>query len=1349
MLYFRGAVMRAAGGGHRARLDFAKIADGLRRSRESWLLMLFPAGRIRSGTFYIGDATGKAGDSFSIPLDGSKPGLTDFGGDFKGDDLALWAAGTQQSLIDAARDAANWLGMETGPASTRRSRSAPPPPPPETEKPKANGPTSDHAVAMWAGTVPLAGTQAARYLVETRGVPAEALAGLDGVARYHPAYRSSAVAKAAGPALVVAATDLGGRVQAIQAIRLTATGRKAAGMSKLSSGPQGGAAVRLQGIGAPILIDGSEKGIVAWAATGRPVLIALGSIGKIAGQVPDETDVTVSRDHDKKPEQIAAFDSVCAALDARGCVVSIATPPTYADMGKVDWDDVALREGIAAVATYISAAEPWVAPDEQPAPGCAGACGGTKAAPQPVTPISPGPDPDAPSVDDARRMLDTFMGEFCDAVFDFGAARKQFKADAARRNDVEFDVVADLNGDDQPPLGNLAGIARPLVPQHAIRAVTALGKSSAARRLIKKLRGQFPKQPVVFLCPTIDLCTEAAASARKGGLRAVVILGRDAPRHGGAEGEIMCSDPNNAPDDAKNSIEGVQKKVCINGELRCEYFSVCPYQMQRLEASGADVVFMAHNHLFHDMPEFLGTPSAIIIDESFWQTGTKDHEQSVLCDVLKRERDVPGSGGSRNDAASNDLFVYNIKLEKAIKSCVGGPLTLAALEEAGITAAIAGHAWSLWWRTKMNSGILPGIPVKTRKDRRGKVEQNNKLVSKYARAWWIVKYLLDNGGNSTAWIYCDNIDDDGRSPGAFMIYREEVCEDWCEVPTLVLDATLRTTLVKSFIPHIIIKSIPYPKTPHCKIVQTLGAPITLDKLGLGDGKRDNGDKPVQTLRSIYWHIVIKASLYRRVLVVCQMELEKSLRKMGLPPNVEIAHFNATRGIDRWGPQHDDDGNMIDTGVDYALIIGRTILPVEGSERLGEAVTGAPMTARPRPWYPRTIGGSEFHPDPNAEVCRWSVCEGELVQVIGRPRGINRTAENPVLIEVMNDVVLPVPVDETRRWAAPTYAEMMLARGVVPSDWPGRAQVVSDMISGSDPGHALRQAAQRAPAEWVAVECVTNAYIHNSYIGMRDTFAAYSYRLADSRKGATVHISDRHLYPGLAAVAFLGPLDLSRWAPVQPSQAALVTGAMSATIASFNCSATGIVGTTATLSVTLLPFTAIAFTTLVSGFVTATVGSFSASGAGFVGAIGSADAAIDDFIANSNSDGWPADGPGDGIVRLDIPFDHPAASTMPMGGFTATATGAVGVTGQVTAAMPPFSPRKRPYISPSDIGMVSWVGTVAFIDGHEVGRIGVCGMFVPWFQYSFDDFWWMGRRSADTWHRWTPAFSETKCCDAAS
>jgi hypothetical protein len=85
-----------------------------------------------------------------------------------------------------------------------------------------------------------------------------------------------------------------------------------------------------------------------------------------------------------------------------------------------------------------------------------------------------------------------------------------------------------------------------------------------------------------------------------------------------------------------------------------------------------------------------------------------------------------------------------------------------------------------------------------------------------------------------------------------------------------------------------------------------------------------------------------------------------------------------------------------------------------------------------------------HPDRVAEACRWQVCEGELVQAIGRGRGVNRTASNPLEMDILANVDLPVTVAKVASWDSEGISEFveMLAEGIIltsPADmakcWP--------------------------------------------------------------------------------------------------------------------------------------------------------------------------------------------------------------------------------------------------------------------------------------------------------------------------
>jgi hypothetical protein len=153
--------------------------------------------------------------------------------------------------------------------------------------------------------------------------------------------------------------------------------------------------------------------------------------------------------------------------------------------------------------------------------------------------------------------------------------------------------------------------------------------------------------------------------------------------------------------------------------------------------------------------------------------------------------------------------------------------------------------------------------------------------------------------------------------------------------------------------------------------------------------------------------------FAKILVICQLGLEDKLHELGLPPNVETAHFNNIRGRDEWND------------VDLLIVIGRTQPPPEAMERQGEALFRAPVkTLGPEyydgVWVPLTgaarLVRTERHPDPQAEMMRWLACEAELIQAIGRVRAVNRTAKNPVQIDVINQVPLPdIEIDEVLEW----------------------------------------------------------------------------------------------------------------------------------------------------------------------------------------------------------------------------------------------------------------------------------------------------------------------------------------------
>jgi putative DNA primase/helicase len=273
-----------------------------------------------------------------------------------------------------------------------------------------------------------------------------------------------------------------------------------------------------------------------------------------------------------------------------------------------------------------------------------------------------------------------------------------------------------------------------------------------------------------------------------------------------------------------------------------------------------------------------------------------------------------------------------------------------------------------------------------------------------------------------------------------------------------------------------------------------------------------------------------------VLVVCQEGLELQLKAgRGLPPNVEITHFNAVSGLDRW------------KGVRGLIVIGRTMPAPADAEMIAETLAFRPVrrVGTEDGWYPkRTVGirrrGSAhgtaveavYHPDPLVEAVRWQICEGQLLQVIGRGRAVNRTAADPLQIDLLTNVPLPIEVDEALSWdeAQPQPLALMAARGVLPG--VGRdlaefaARTCPDLFASPGRFQSWQETHDLKPG---------NAY---ESIPICDSgfekWPAFRVRRAGARYAQAVQIDPFHGDPRAHLEAMLGELDLFEPLPLGPA-----------------------------------------------------------------------------------------------------------------------------------------------------------------------------------------------------------------------
>lgn len=907
---------------------------------------------------------------------------------------------------------------------------------------------------LWLGAVPLAGTLGEKYLVEVRRIPKPATGWAQAV-RFHPDRN----------ALIVALTTDLGAVQAVQLVHLAGAGRKAAGTperpAKQSFGPQDGAWVRLRGQadGPVLLAEGPETGISVWASTGYETAIALGSISKLVP--PAGRKVVVCRDDDQawSPADRKVRDTA-RAWRLSGINVVVANPWPVRRGDKSDFNDAIQAGGAAAVSARIEAV------------------------------LRPALDiPRRVPVDEARKHIDSVVAQF-------------------------FDSAANFDGEGLPPV-------------HAIRADVGIGKSVAARRhaarLLAAMRANGDARTVVIAVPTHKLGDEQAIAfetepaARAAGLTAMVWRGREA-LDPDAPGKAMCQNLD-AVKDAREVLADVQTTVCQKKGgiaedfqmIRCPMFSACGYQRQRLGT--ADLWIVPHEVLFAQKPAALGNVAVLIVDESAWQdglTGAHGKPLQITLDAISLVDDLPGQ-----PLATDRLMFLRNRMADILRTQIDGPISREAFEVEGFTADMAGEAYRLEWQRMVDAEFHPRMTAAERKEAISRAA-GNRTISRFAMLWKAVQALVGDGGPiSSGWAELA-VDDTENGPVRVVRLkgRRPISKGFL-VPTLMIDATLQIDLVRPFWPQAILGADIAAETPWQRVLQVADQSFSKRTLAQTEGANDP-EYRAKKFRDMHATV---CSISRRyapgsVLVIAQQDIEIALHDKGnLPLNAETAHHNAVAGQDKW--KH----------VAALIVVGRTQPGPLSVTRIAEALTGSAIPLLSG-WYDTADAAREMasgeheaaetnrHPDPIAEAVRWSICEGELVQIIGRGRGINRTEADPLAVFVLTNPPLPLPVNATlsAKDIKPSQSDMMMAAGGISFENATDAAAAYPALYGSRAAakHALEREVGAIP---VLIDTITGMAptSKTSPILLRAT-----YHLAGPGKSQSVAWFDPGMVPDPAA-----------------------------------------------------------------------------------------------------------------------------------------------------------------------------------------------------------------------------------------
>ena len=528
-----------------------------------------------------------------------------------------------------------------------------------------------------------------------------------------------------------------------------------------------------------------------------------------------------------------------------------------------------------------------------------------------------------------------------------------------------------------------------------IRAPAGLGKTSL---VVKKLAHRTGGLAEVYV-PTHALAEEVGRDLREANpqLKVNVIAGRS---HPGTDGKPLCKKHRVAEEVARGGGE-VYASLCARErgkrEERCEYYESCPYIAQ---FTPAQVTIYPHAYLpLERMRLEPGVPEIAIIDETFIMSCIERFE--VPLSIL------------RSSCGGSTTLRVCAEIEYALTR--GLPL-FQHLYSVGIAFEVCREA--LREIQQRGGNISPAMSEKEQLAALQQRRQTNQL-RKLLEVVWLESHVgrLKSHGIQ----YCpttQKINVYGKKQiRRFAERRRPGDHDHHQSRVFVIDANADEQLIGQFFDDVVFWTIPAVR--QAKVIQCRSTRCSTTSLV---PKRNSDPKSKREakkrLGELNAFIARIARQHARVLVVGPQAITgnpktKTKPLIKAPANVDLAHFNAIRGIDRW-----KDHEAI-------VVIGRNEPPIEEVEAIARCVfltdreplqfaSEWAVAERGYRWKGGRLGVDVVvHPDLRVQKILEQIREGESQQAIDRIRLIHATA--PKAVYLLSNVVLDVDVDHLVTW----------------------------------------------------------------------------------------------------------------------------------------------------------------------------------------------------------------------------------------------------------------------------------------------------------------------------------------------
>ena len=591
--------------------------------------------------------------------------------------------------------------------------------------------------------------------------------------------------------------------------------------------------------------------------------------------------------------------------------------------------------------------------------------------------------------------------------------------------------------------GQMFFAPEPIPPVHPVDVLApdvGTGKTFAtlahiSRYIIRKkyLLGE-AMGPVVMMVPTIELAEEMEREAIRQGIRNVGIMRGRLRDNPDGTSKKMCKDPERI-----KAVEGfagnAREYACGTGAAgySCPLHAQCAYQKQKKTLQQKDLIIMAHSNYY--IPPAIKDldPSYVIIDEDITKSAIPDEniqnpsqdERDVLLDFLLEHRPVPD--GKNRDGAKETEFLMRCsrRLHEALVSCPDGNLSREALERNKLTVRDCRKAAFLESiRIEEPDNIFPKLDTKILVSRAKKVK-NLRPYYILASMWELLAVFLDSPEQKTCATV--RIIPVGDNKKILRVLKKRSPHETYRRPTLLLDATFSPeafrTIFGDYNRHLAIEV----EKPYQYVRQITDTDVAVSSFKELD--KNGKIRPTPIAHNIVSHIRKMSALYAGkgegkydVLVVLPSKIENLFQDekmfLALPDNVALAHYNNVRG------------KNIYEGVACLIIVSRLQPPVYPIEEKAEAAKQSAIhRIKPdkfgRLFYPtrnlalRLADGSgqpvprqRYHWDPMADAVLQGAMVAEIIQAIGRGRGVNRTEDDPLAVDIITNIAMPVTVNET-------------------------------------------------------------------------------------------------------------------------------------------------------------------------------------------------------------------------------------------------------------------------------------------------------------------------------------------------